>query len=147
MIQFRSYFCFKLRVSGILLIRIYNSYLPNTTALSQSNCSNFSCSSINNSYLPNISQRNRWSRKFLVLLVLLISVLKLFWNISKVFCFKSSQFLLILNSKASHNRAILRKKQRKIAQKSFPRSCIIYSKLVGMWSVSFLSLLFVAKCK
>ena len=113
MIQFRSYICFKLRVSGILLICIYNSYLPT------------------------ISQRNRWSRKFLVLLVLLISVLKLFWNISKVFCFKSSQFLLILNSKASHNRAILRQKQRKISQKSFPRTCIIYSKLGGMWSVSF----------
>ena len=86
-------------------------------------------------------------QKILVLLVLLISVLKLFWNISKVFGFKSSQFLLILNSKASHNRAILRQKQRKIAQKSFPRSCIIYSKLGGMWSVSFLLLLFVAKCK
>ena len=93
MIQCRSFFCFKLRVSGILLICIYHSYLPT------------------------ISQRNRWSRKFLVLLVLLISVLKLFWNISKVFGFKSSQFLLILNSKASHNRAILRQKTKKNCSK------------------------------
>ena len=87
-------------------------------------------------YLPIISQRYRWSRKFIVLLVPLI----LAWNcfgifpIQVLFCFKFCQFLPNSEFKANPQSCYSLKSAlcfRKLLKNQF-RSCIIYSKLATM---------------
>ena len=86
-------------------------------------------------YLPTTSQRYGWSRKFIVLLVLLI-FLKLFWNISNRSYFFALNFPILANSEFQANpQSCYSLKSalcfRKLLKNQF-RSCIIYSKLGTM---------------
>ena len=86
-------------------------------------------------YLPTISQRYRRSRKFIVLLVLLI-FLKLFWNISNRSYFFALNFPVLANSEFQANpQSCYSLKSalcfRKLLKNQF-RSCINYSKLGTM---------------